>query len=336
LWIILVNLIKSLKGEKYMNDVVALGELLIDFTPYGISESGNSLFERNPGGAPANVAVALSKLKNKTAFIGMVGNDEFGTFLKNVLEDNGVNTVGLKFNNKVNTTLAFVHLKSNGDRNFSFYRNPGADMMITTNDIDFDIIGSSKVFHFGSLSLTDEPSRSAALAAVKFAKNNGIIISYDPNLRPQLWKSLELAKEMIVLGLDFADILKVSEEELEFITGTKELNEGTDILFNAGIRLIMVTLGEKGCFYRYEGGFGLVEAFKVNAVDTTGAGDAFLGAVLHKLSDSSINQIVNMKKAEMEEVIKFANAVGALVTTKKGAIPAMPAMDEIDGFIKEN
>ncbi|MCM8712089.1 PfkB family carbohydrate kinase [Clostridium sp. SYSU_GA19001] len=311
-----------------MFDVVALGELLIDFTPYGVSEQGNILFERNPGGAPANVAVALAKLKNKTAFIGMVGNDEFGTFLKNVLEDNGVNTDGLKFNKEVNTTLAFVHL-NNGDRNFSFYRNPGADMMISTEDIDFNIIKNSKIFHFGSLSLTDEPSKSAALAAVKYAKDNGIVISYDPNLRPPLWKSLEHAKEMITLGLNFADILKVSEEELEFITDTKDLKEGTDILFKKGIKLIFVTLGEKGCFYRYEGGFGLVEAYKVNAIDTTGAGDAFLGAVLHKISDKSLKQMTDMKKEEMEEIIKFANKAGALATTKKGAIPAMVTMEEI-------
>jgi fructokinase len=313
-----------------MFDVVVLGELLIDFTPYGVSQEGNILFERNPGGAPANVAVALAKLKNKAAFLGMVGKDEFGTFLKKVLEDNGVNTEGLKFNNEVNTTLAFVHLKSNGDRNFSFYRNPGADMMLKTEDIDFDIIKNSKVFHFGSLSLTDEPSRGAALAAVKYAKENGAVISYDPNLRPPLWKSLELAKEMITLGLGFADILKVSEEEMEFITDIKDLKEGTDIFFRKGISLIFVTLGEKGCFYRYKGGFGLVEAFKVNAIDTTGAGDAFLGAVLHKIIDKSLNEIADMKKEEMEEVIKFANKVGALVTTKKGAIPAMPTIEEIN------
>jgi fructokinase len=206
-------------------------------------------------------------------------------------------------------------------------------MMISIEDIEFETIKSSRIFHFGSLSLTDEPARSATLAAVKFAKENGLLISYDPNLRPPLWKSLEHAKEMIIQGLKFADILKVSEEELEFITGTKDLNKGADILFQTGIRFVLVTLGEKGCFYRYEGGFGLVGAYKVNTVDTTGAGDAFLGAVLHKLSNSSLEQIASMKKQEIEEIIKFANAVGALATTKKGAIPAMPTIEEINRFI---
>jgi fructokinase len=316
-----------------MFDVAALGELLIDFTPYGVSEAGNNLFERNPGGAPANVLVALSKLGKKSAFLGMVGKDQFGIFLRDVLNNNNVDTAGLVLNNKVNTTLAFVHLNEKGDRSFSFYRNPGADMMISESDINYEVIKNSKIFHYGSLSLTDEPARSATLAALKCAKENELVISYDPNLRPPLWKSLDAAKEMINLGMEFADILKVSEEELEFITGIKDFEEGTQVLLNRGVSLVFVTLGEKGCFYRYKGGTGHVAAFRVNAVDTTGAGDGFLGAVLSKLANKSLAKINEMSKDELEGIIKFGNAVGALATTKKGAIPAMPSMEQIEEFM---
>lgn len=317
-----------------MYDVAALGELLIDFTPYGVSQAGNNLFERNPGGAPANVLVALAKLKKKTAFLGMVGKDEFGMFLKETLNSNEVDTSGLVLNENVNTTLAFVHLKENGDRNFSFYRNPGADMKLTAEEVNYDVIANSKIFHFGSLSLTDEPVRSATLEALKFAKEKGLIISYDPNLRPPLWKSMEFAKEMIALGLEYADIIKVSEEELEFITGIKDYEKGTEVLFHKGIKVIFVTLGEKGCFYRYKGGTGYIGGFKVNAIDTTGAGDGFLGGVLYQLADKSIDEINDMNKEELEAIITFANALGALVTTKKGAIPAMPSQEEVNEFVK--
>lgn len=312
-----------------MFDVTALGELLIDFTPSGVSEGGNELFERNPGGAPANVLAALSKLGKSSAFLGMVGNDQFGVFLKSVLINNNIDVNGLKFSDKTNTTLAFVHLDKTGDRSFSFYRNPGADMMLSVDDVDFDIIKNSKVFHFGSISLTDEPSRSATMTAVKFAKENGLLISYDPNLRPPLWKSLEDAKLKILSLIGSADILKISEEELKFITTVDDLVEGTDMLQRLGISVILVTLGPKGCFYRYKGGTGRIGTYDVKVVDTTGAGDAFLGGMLYRLCDKTLDEINSLDKKEFEDIIRFANAVGALATTKKGAIPAMPQLEEV-------
>jgi fructokinase len=326
-------LLLVIERMRYMFDVIALGELLIDFTSHGFSENGSSLFEQNPGGAPANVLVSLSKLGINTAFLGMVGKDQFGLFLKNVLNENNVNSEGLKFSETVNTTLAFVHLEKDGDRVFSFYRNPGADMMLRVEDINFDFIKNSKIFHFGSLSLTAEPARSATLAAVTYAKENGLIISYDPNLRPLLWSNLDSAKQQIMSCLKYADILKISEEEFHFITGLEDLDIGTEMLYNKGISIILITLGEEGCYYRYKGGAGRVKGYKVNSIDTTGAGDGFLGGVLFNFCNNTLEEIKNISKEDFENVIKMGNAVGALVTTKKGAIPSMPMLDEINDLI---
>lgn len=312
-----------------MFDVAALGELLIDFTPAGLSDKGSDLFEKNPGGAPANVLAAVSKLKGSTAFIGMVGNDQFGFFLRDVLKSNDIDVSGLRFSNEANTTLAFVHLDRDGDRSFSFYRNPGADMMLDKSDVDYEIIKRSKIFHFGSISLTHEPSRRATLSAAKFAKENSVIVSYDPNYRPPLWKSPEDAKEKIVLGLKYADILKISKEELKLITGIDDLEEGSDILYKMGISIVLVTLGPHGCFYRYRGGYGEVGTYDVKVVDTTGAGDAFLGGFLYRLSGRSLHDISKLRNEEFQDIVSFGNAVGALSTTKNGAIPAMPTLEEI-------
>lgn len=316
-----------------MFDVAALGELLIDFTPAGLSDVGNDIFQKNPGGAPANVLVAVSRLGKKSAFIGMVGKDRFGLFLRDVLKDNDVDVSGLKFSENVNTTLAFVHLGKNGDRSFSFYRNPGADMMLKEEDLNYDVINNSKIFHFGSISMTDEPSRSATLKAVKVAKENGSIISFDPNLRPPLWKSLKDAKERIIEGLRYADILKVSEEEMEFITGTSDIQEGSSMLYKMGIKLVLITLGENGCYYKYEKGTGKIDGFKVKVIDTTGAGDAFLGGILYNICEKNICDISSVEKSEMEDIVRFANCVGAIATTKKGAIPAMPNLNEVLDFM---
>lgn len=312
-----------------MYDVVALGELLIDFTPSGLSQAGNDLFERNPGGAPANVLAAVSKLGKSSAFLGMVGRDQFGAFLKEVLESSGIDVSGLKFSETVNTTLAFVHLNERGDRSFSFYRNPGADMMLTSDDINYDVLNNSKIFHFGSISMTHEPVRTATLAALSCAREKGIMISYDPNLRPPLWKSLEDAKEKIKLGLQYTDILKISEEELEFITGKQNLEKGSAALYDQGISVVLVTMGPKGCFYRYAGGIGRLHTYNTKVIDTTGAGDGFLGGVLYKLSEMSLEDMSSMSRDEFESIIDFGNAVGALATTKKGAIPAMPGLEEV-------
>lgn len=315
-----------------MCDVVALGELLIDFTPSGKSDKGNALFECNPGGAPANVLSALARLGKKTRFIGKVGNDNFGIFLKNTLDENKINTESLSFSQDVKTTLAFVHLDEKGDRSFSFYRKPGADIMLNEEEVKSSFIEDCKIFHYGSLSMTDEPTKSATLKAIEIAKSLGKIISFDPNLRPALWKDLDIAKKTIIDCMKYADILKISEEELEFITGTKDLSEGSEILkAKYGIKLIFVTLGSEGCYYRMGELSGRVTGYKVKAIDTTGAGDGFLGGILYKIL--TINKKIDeLKVEEIEEAVDFANALGACVTTKKGAISSMPNLVDIDNL----
>jgi fructokinase len=307
-----------------MFDVVALGELLIDFTPAGNTKEGLPLFEQNPGGAPANVLVALSKLGRKCAFLGMVGNDQFGTFLRDTLVGHNLDVTGLRFSATVGTTLAFVHLLANGERSFSFYRNPGADMMLRPEDLDYDLIKNAKVFHFGSISMTDEPSRNATLAAVKFAKEKGLLVSFDPNYRPLLWKSQSAAQDAIRSGMAFADLLKISQEELELITGCADVAEGAALLREQGIGVVLVTLGAAGCFYCYPGGTGHLDTYQLKTVDTTGAGDAFLGGILYWVSKLSKQEMLTLSVPEFERIVDFANATGALTTTKKGAIPALP------------
>lgn len=317
-----------------MFDVSALGELLIDFTPAGNSAAGNTLFERNPGGAPANVLTAVTRLGGKGAFIGMVGDDQFGYYLKKVLEDNNIEDIGLKFSKEANTTLAFVHLDGKGDRSFSFYRKPGADTTLSLDDLDFDIIKQSRIFHFGSLSLTDEPSRSTTVKAVEFAKKAGRIISYDPNWRPPLWRSEEAAKEGMLLCMEFADVLKLSELELEFLTGEKNLEIGSKMLANIGIKLVVVTLGPDGCYYRYSDCTGHLNTYDVTVADTTGAGDAFLGGLLYRISRREAG-LDDIDKRELSNILDFANAVGALCASRRGAIPAMPALEEVQNCMNQ-
>lgn len=322
-----------------MYDVIALGELLIDFTPNGKSGAGNSLFETNPGGAPANVLAALAKLGKKTSFIGKVGQDPLGQFLGKVLEEIGIDTQGLIHAEDVNTTLAFVHLSDDGERSFHFYRNPGADMMLDAKEVDLQLIKNAKVFHFGSISMTHEPAKTATLKAVQTAKENGVLISYDPNLRPALWDTLELAKEHIHEGFQYADIVKISLEELEFISGTDDLERGSRYLFeNYSTKLMLITLGDEGCFYRLANETGHVHAFKIDSVDTTGAGDAFLGGLLYQLIGSvGLSLDLNgLTSEEIRRMITFANAMGALATTKKGAIPAMPSLEDIQALLRND
>lgn len=317
-----------------MYDVVAIGELLIDFTPGGTTADGTVLFERNPGGAPGNVLAILARLGRKTALISKVGEDQFGEFLISVMKNIGVETKNILTTKDASTTLAFVHLDSKGDRSFSFYRKPGADMLLGEKDVDTGLVGKTKIFHFGTVSMTCEPSRGATLHAVKTAKEKGALISFDPNLRPPLWSSLHEAKEVIKLGLEYADILKVSNEELEFITGFKNLEEGSKSIFEKyGIHLILVTLGASGCFYRLGSQTGNLHTYDVKTVDTTGAGDAFLGAFIYQVIDKK-KALTDLNKSEMEQMIDFANAAGSLATIKKGAIPAMPTVAEIEECIK--
>jgi fructokinase len=319
-----------------MFDVTALGELLIDFTPAGISEQGNILFERNPGGAPANVLACISRLGGSTAFIGKVGDDMFGHYLSDTLQKYNIDTAGLKFCSGTKTTLAFVQLDRCGDRSFSFYRNPGADTMLQPSDINYDLIRNSRVFHFGSLSLTDEPAKSATLAALKFAKENGCIISFDPNLRPLLWKSLSHAYEEITSVMGFSNILKISEEELEFLTGKKDPEKGSDQLYHLyGIPVILVTRGSKGCFFRFRDETGSKPAFSgCKTIDTTGAGDAFLGGFLYSLLSNGTDSPDKLNYSLLEQLTEFANAVASLSTEKKGAIPAMPSLAEVKELLK--
>lgn len=317
-----------------MFHIAALGELLIDFTPVGLSKANNQIFEQNPGGAPANVLALVSKLGKRTAFLGMVGQDKFGLFLKEVLENSNINVSGLKISEKFKTTLAFVHLDKSGDRTFSFYRKQGADMMLSASDVNYEVIKEAKIFHFGSVSMSDEPARTASIKAAMFAKENGSIISFDPNYRPLLWSSIKEAINTIEIGVKLADILKVSEEELELITGQLDMAVGADMLFRKGVKVVLVTLGKNGCYYKYAGGEGYVEGYMVNAIDTTGAGDAFLGAFLYQISDMKIDELCNLDEDSFKKMVNFSNAAGALATTKTGAIPALPSIDEIHNLIK--
>lgn len=313
-----------------MIDVTALGELLIDFTPAGHSSQGNPIFEQNPGGAPANVLAALSKLGCQTAFIGKVGEDQFGQFLKKTLDDVGVSTHGLLMTDKCNTTLAFVHLSPSGDRSFSFYRDPGADLLLEPAELPYQLIEDSEIFHFGSVSMTAEPSRSATLAAVRHAKDQHKLVSFDPNLRPRLWKSPEAAKHEILETMHLADLVKISEEELLFLTGEADLEKGAQYLIDTySLKLVLITLGPAGAYAHNHLGSARRPTYKVQVVDTTGAGDAFTGGFLFKLLKSGKSP-ADLTPAELDEFLDFANAVGSIATTRKGAIPALPDLAAIE------
>lgn len=317
-----------------MLDAVTVGEVLIDFTPAGTNEYGYQSFSANPGGAPANVMAALAQWGRKTGFIGKVGQDTFGDFLREVLQKAGLDTRGLVASETYRTTLAFVHLKDDGDRSFSFYRNPGADMMLTPEEVRTDIIGEAGLLHFGSVSLTDEPSASATLHAVRTARGLGKLISYDPNLRPALWKSLDEAKARIREGLELAHIVKLSEEELEFLTGDTDLEAGTGKLYREyRIPLILVTLGAEGSFFRLGEECRRVPGRPVQAVDTTGAGDCYLAGFLFRLMAADI-PVDEWSADAVAEMAAFANAAGALITLKKGAIPAIPRLEEVEAFLR--
>ena len=316
-----------------MTDVTALGEILIDFTPQGHNDDGNPSFVVNPGGAPGNVMVGLSSLGIKSGFIGSVGQDQFGDMLKETLRNNGVNVEGI-VQVGIPTTLAFVHIAEGGERSFSFYRKPGADMMLTKNDLNLDLISKSKVFHVGSISMTDNPVREATLVALKHAKENNIAVSYDPNLRPALWESLHEANKWMLEIMSFADIVKLSEDELEFLTGEQDIQTGVEKLNQQyNMPLLFVTLGEKGSYLFANGESVMVPGQIVHAIDTTGCGDAFFAGVLYQIikMDALGKQL---KKEEMAKILKFGNAMGGYVATKKGAISGMPSLEQIQAFIQ--
>lgn len=314
-------------------DVVALGELLIDFAMSGQSEQGNNLFEACPGGAPCNVLAMLTKLGKKTAFIGKVGNDQFGKLLQDTIEDAGIESKGLVLDSKVNTTLAFVHTFPDGDRDFSFYRQPGADMMLTESEVDYELIRQAKIFHLGTLSMTDEPVRSATKKALEVAKEAGCLISFDPNLRPPLWSSLELAKEMMEYGFGYCDILKISDNEIQFVSGKEDYDEGVKYLQDKyNIPLILLTLGKDGSRAYYKDMRVERAGYKVETIETTGAGDTFCGSSLSGILD---RDFANLTEEDLGKILSFANAGAALVTTRKGAIRSMPEKHEVEELLNK-
>ncbi len=316
-------------------DVAAIGECLIDFVPSGVNDLGAPLFSANTGGAPANVLAMVTKLGGHTAFIGKVGRDSFGEHLRRHLQATGIHTDGMVMDAAYNTTLAFVHLDANGDRSFSFYRKNGADCMLSADEIPADIVCDTAVFHFGSVSMTDDPSRTATLSAVERAKAAGALISYDPNYRPLLWADTEEAKRWMRHGATLADVIKVSDEELALITGETDVAKGAAMLCDMGVSLVFVTMGEHGSFYYNRRAQGHLPAIDVTAVDTTGSGDSFFGAVLWMLRGKTAAELADLTAAELDRVVRFGNAAGGLTATKKGAIPAMPTYEEILSRIKE-
>ncbi|KAJ9178351.1 hypothetical protein P3X46_010239 [Hevea brasiliensis] len=314
--------------------IVSFGEMLIDFVPTvsGVSLAEAPGFLKAPGGAPANVAIAVARLGGKAAFVGKLGDDEFGHMLAGILKENGVIADGINFDKGARTALAFVTLRADGEREFMFYRNPSADMLLTPEELNLELIRSARVFHYGSISLIVEPCRSAHLKAIEAAKEAGALLSYDPNLRLPLWPSPEEAREQILSIWDKAEVIKVSDVELEFLTGSDKIDDADALsLWHPNLKLLLVTLGEKGCRYYTKNFHGSVEAFHVNTVDTTGAGDSFVGALLLKIVD---DQSILEDEPRLREVLKFANACGAITTTKKGAIPALPTEDEALSLIK--
>lgn len=317
--------------EKY--DVVAMGELLIDFTQNGYSDQGNPVFEANPGGAPCNVLAMLQKLGRKTAFIGKVGQDSFGSQLEKALKETGIATRGLGFDKEVHTTLAVVQKKEDGDRDFSFYRKPGADIMLCAEEVEEDLICSARIFHFGSLSLTDEPARTATMRAVGIAERAGAWLSFDPNLRKPLWESEELAKEQIRYGLRHCHILKIADDELVWFTGEADYEKAIRKLrAEFPIPLILLSMGKDGSrAYCGEQTAERASFLNDNTVETTGAGDTFLGCMLHQILNKGYR---NLSRQDMEEMLVFANAAASIITTRRGALRVMPEEEEILKLIR--
>jgi len=312
-------------------DVIALGELLIDFTTYGESEQGNKLFEACPGGAVCNVLSILSKLGRKTAYTGKVGDDQFGKSLVETITEIGIDSSRVIYDKEVNTTLAFVHTFSDGDRDFSFYRKPGADMMFRADELDEEFIMNTRFFHHGTLSMTHPEVREATKKAIQLAKDTGAFISFDPNLRPPLWSSLELAKEQIHYGLTQCDVVKIADNELQFVTGVEDYDEGIAILKEKyNIPLILLTLGKYGSRAYYKDLKVERAGFVCDTIETTGAGDAFCGSVLDYLLSHELDTLTEAKLLEM---LTFANGAAALVTTKPGALRVMPKREDVLDFI---
>lgn len=311
-----------------MTDITAIGEVLIDLTQSGRTEQGIPRYDANPGGAPANLAVAAARLGAKTAFVGRVGRDSYGDFLRRTLEENGVDVSGLSVDDVQHTTLAIVSLDEKGERSFSFYRDPSADVNLRLEDVPEALLADTRVLHFGSVSLTAEPSRSATLESAKLAKGRGAWISYDPNYRASLWRDEETAIRQMQEPLPLVDILKISDEELPLLTGLSDPERGSARLAEKGIKLILVTLGAEGAFYRFGGRTGHVPGVKVTVGDTNGAGDTFFGALLSRLVRK--DSLEDLTREELETMIAFANKAASVTTSRHGAIPAMPTLTEME------
>lgn len=314
-------------------DVVALGELLVDFTDSGLSQQGNTLFEANPGGAPCNVLAMLKKLGRTVAFVGKVGDDMFGQQLRQVIEDVGICADGLTVDSNAHTTLGFVKTAENGDRDFSFYRNPGADMLLTEEELPAGMIAGAKIFHFGTLSMTHETVRRATKTAVALAKAGGAVISFDPNLRPPLWDSLDEARKQIAWGLSQCDVLKIADNELCFMTGEQDFDRGAAALKakHPNIRLLNVTAGAGGSYSYYAGKRVFVPNFQLGGtIETTGAGDTFCACVLDYVLEKGLN---GLTEYDLTQMLRLANAAAYLVTTKKGALRSMPELEQVKAIL---
>ena len=313
-----------------MKDIVTVGEILIDLT-YSGRENGIPVYKANPGGAPANVAVAAARLGADTAFIGKVGQDYYGGFLRQTLAENSVDTTGMLTDSEAPTTLAVVSVSETGERSFSFYRKNCADTLLSSDEISPDLLGNTRFLHFGSVSLTTDPARAATLFAAKKAKELGATVTYDPNYRANLWTGEDVAVEQMKSVLDIVDILKISDEELPLLTGTTDPEEGTRLLHEQyGIPLILLTLGPDGAYYRRGNETGKAEGFKVKVADTNGAGDTFFGAFLSRMASLGIYRPEELSEAQLFESVRTANLAASMTTSRHGAIPAMPNLDELE------
>lgn len=310
-----------------MRDITAIGEILIDLTQTGKTENGVPIFAANPGGAPANVAVAAARLGSTTAFIGKVGSDAMGGYLRRVLEENGVDHTGMQVG-ETPTTMAIVTIDGSGERSFRFLR--GADCEMVPEDVDEELAQDSRILHFGSVSLTQGIARSATIFTARAAHRAGMLVSYDPNYRAALWRTRRDALEWMTLPLPLVDIIKLSEEELPMLTGSADLEQGSRILEEQGVRLVMITLGAKGAFCRWKGETFTVPGVPAKVADTNGAGDTFMGAVLSRLCRRGEKPLEGLERQELEEILAFANRAAAVTCSRSGAIPAMPTLAEVE------
>lgn len=318
-----------------MYDVVALGELLIDFASLGADENGYPTMKANPGGAPGNFLAALNAYGAKTAFLGKVGDDAFGHKLVETMKQAGIETKGICIDPDVFTTLAFVTFDAHGDRSFSFARKPGADTQLKWEEVDLSLIDAAKVFHFGTLSLTDEPVRTTTQKCIAYAQEKGKLITFDPNLRLPLWKSAEEAKEQILWGLKQADVVKISDEEVKFLWDCSP-EEGADkLLEEYGVSLAMVTLGPKGCYLKNALGQVTIPSPKVNPIDTTGAGDIFGGSAVARLLELG-KMPVQLKEEDLSYIARYAATAASLSTEKSGGIPSIPEKQTVLQYLEEN